>query len=109
MTDDNYMNAIREAQNLLNELLDDPEHGKLTFKGINGLADLTITTPYDLDCLESGTVLTIVGGEWMRFAMRGSGHAWWQHYGGEGRMTSDALYRYALEREANLQYCYKGQ
>lgn len=65
MTNDNYLEAIIEAKGLLSELLEDPDHGKLTFKGLNGLEDLTITGPQELEDLISGTVLAIGIGEWM--------------------------------------------
>jgi hypothetical protein len=42
MTNNNYMDAINEAKSLLKELLNDPDHGKLTFKGMHGLSDLII-------------------------------------------------------------------
>lgn len=42
MTDSNYREVIDDVQDILTELLDDPEHGKLTFKGLHGLDDLTI-------------------------------------------------------------------
>ena len=62
MTDSNYRTAIDDVQDLLIELLDDPEHGKLTFKGLHGLDDLTITGPngaHRLNLLPFGTVLAI--------------------------------------------------
>ena len=36
MTDSNYREVIDDVQDILIELLDDPEHGRLTFKGLHG-------------------------------------------------------------------------
>lgn len=57
MINNNYLEAITEAKDLLSELLNDPDHGTLTFVGMHNLDDLTITAPQELDGLISGTVL----------------------------------------------------
>ena len=108
MTDDNYMNAIREAQNLLNELLNDPDHGKLTFKGINGLDDLIITQPQELDDLISGTVLVIDRREWMALTTSLHTPRPWQCFRHGTRVTSKELYTLALMRPSDLTYCHVG-
>ena len=59
MSDDKYLQAIDEAQRLITTLLNDPEHGKLTFKGANGLDDLTIAGPCDLNDFMPGAVVII--------------------------------------------------
>lgn len=45
MDNNNYVETIDEVKDLLSELLNDPDHGKLTFTGLNGLDDLIIIGP----------------------------------------------------------------
>lgn len=108
MTDDNYVNAISEAKDLLTELLNDPEHGKLTFVGVHGLDDLTITGPQQLDGLISGTVLAIGRGEWMAIAPLEGDRRYWQNFSSPRVATSEALYLRALEVSNSLSYCHAG-
>lgn len=108
MTDDNYLNAINEAQNLLTELLSDPEHGKLTFEGINGLDDLTITGPQELNNLSSGAVLIIDGNEWLALSHQVGKPRQWQCYIAEHRMTSKELYLLALKNADDLHCVHDG-
>lgn len=108
MTDTNYMNAISEARNLLTELLNDPDHGKLTFKGLNGLNDLTIAGPRELNNLISGAVLSIGGAEWMALGMRVGEAPQWQHYCGTRHATNEELYLIALADADRLLYCHTG-
>lgn len=108
MTDDNYVKAIHEAQDLLTELLNDPDHGKLIFKGRRGLSDLTITGPRELNGLISGAVLSIGGGEWMALDMRAGDAPQWQHYCGTRRATNEELYLTALANADHLSYCHTG-
>lgn len=108
MTDDNYTNAIREAQNLLSELLNDPDHGKLTFEGINGLDDLTITGPRGLDGRTSGAVVVIDGDEWIALSTRNPRAPRWQCFVGELRATSEELYLRALRNADDLYYAHTG-
>ena len=61
----NYIETINEVKDLLTELLNDPDRGELTFKGLRLLDDLTITGPRDLEDLIPGTVLAVNYGEWM--------------------------------------------
>lgn len=108
MTNDNYLDAIIEAKSLLSELLNDPDHGKLTFKGLNGLDDLTITSPQELEDLISGTVLAVSNAEWMATAHLGSERRYWQSFRGGKVETSDDLYIRALKNPNNLSCCHKG-
>lgn len=108
MTDDNYMNAIQEAQSLLDELINDPDHGKLTFEGLRGLSDLTITGPCELNDLTCGTVLSIGGGEWMALKAHPGEAPLWQHYGGMRRLTNKELYLHALADAERLAHCHAG-
>lgn len=108
MTNDNYMNAIREAQNLLNELLNDPDHGKLTFMGMRGLDDLTITGPRELDDFISGTVLAIGCKEWMAVAGDVGNLRQWQSFRAGKRITNEELYLLALADAERLSHCHAG-
>lgn len=108
MTNDNYANAIIEAKGLLSELLNDPDHGKLTFKGLNGLEDLIITSPQELEDLISGTVLAIGIGEWMAMSRPPEEGRYWQNFRGNRGATSAELYIRALKQPDNLTYCHKG-
>lgn len=107
MTYDNYMDAINEAQNLLTELLNDPEHGKLTFRGLRGLEDLTITSPQGLEDLISGTVLAIDSSEWMGLTTCEGEHRHWQNFASPKVATSEKLYTLALKKPSSLSYCHK--
>lgn len=108
MTDDNYLYAINEAQNLLTELLSDPEHGRLTFKGVSGLDDLTITGPQELNNLSSGAVLIIDGNEWLALSHQVGKPRQWQCYFAEHRMASTELYLLALKNADDLYYVHDG-
>ena len=108
MTNDNYANAIIEAKGLLSELLNDPDHGKLTFKGLNGLDDLTITGPQELEDIVSGTVLAIGIGEWMAMSRPLERDRYWQNFRGSRVATSAELYICALKEPDNLTYCHRG-
>lgn len=108
MTDDNYMRAIGDAQHLLAELLNDPEHGRLTFKGINGLNDLIITGPNMLDGCTSGAVVVIDGDEWMSLASRRLGLRQWQCFVGGLQATNEELYLLALKNADDLHYAHTG-
>lgn len=108
MTDDNYVNAIREAQKLLNGLLSDPDHGKLTFEGINGLNDLVITGPSGLDGCTSGAVVVIDGDEWMALSIRPIRPRRWQCFMGGMQATSEELYLLALKNADDLHYAHTG-
>lgn len=108
MTNNSYMNAISEAQKLLNELLNDPDHGKLTFKGLHGLDDLTITEPSGLDGCTSGAVVVVDGEEWMALSIRPIRPRRWQCFMGELQITSEELYLLALENADDLHYAHTG-
>lgn len=108
MTHNNYMNAISEAKKLLTELLNDTDHGKLTFKGLRGLDDLTITCPQQLKTTIRGTVLAIGAGEWMALSMGEGESPLWQSFRGVKRVTSEELYLLALKRPNDLTYCHAG-
>ena len=107
MTDDNYMRAIGDAQRLLAELLNDPEHGRLTFEGINGLNDLTITGPNMLDGCTSGAVVVIDGDEWMALSCQSLVRRW-QCFRGGLQATSEELYLLALKNADDLHYAHTG-
>lgn len=108
MTDDKYLQALDEAQRLINTLLNDPEHGKLTFAGVRGLDDLTITGPEKLNNLLSGAVLTINDNEWLALSHQVDEQRRWQCYLTEHRMTSEELYLLALKSADNLYYIHDG-
>lgn len=108
MTNDNYLDAIIEAKGLLSELLEDPDHGKLTFKGLRGLSDLTITGPQELEDLVSGTVLAIGIGEWMAISRPLEECRYWQNFRGSKVATSAELYIRALKEPNSLSCCHKG-
>lgn len=109
MTDSNYLKAIGDAQSLLVELLEDPEHGELTFKGLRDRDDLTITDPSQLDDLTSGAVVAIGGGEWMALNLTAHGPRQWQHYSGQRRATGEELYLLALKNADDLYYVHDGR
>lgn len=108
MADDNYLEAINEAQNLLTELLNDREHGKLTFKGRNSLDDLTITGPHGLNSLTPGVVLAIDGDEWMALTGQAYESRQWQHFTGTRRARNEELYIIALKNADELAHCHNG-
>ena len=108
MTHDNYMRAIGDAQRLLAELLSDPDHGKLTFEGINGLNDLVITGPSGLDGCTSGAVVVIDGNEWMALSIRPIRPQRWQCFMGGMQATSEDLYLLALKNADDLHYAHTG-
>lgn len=108
MTDDKYLQAIDEAQRLITTLLNDPEHGKLTFKGVLGLDDLTITGPEKLNNLSSGAVLIIDGDEWLALSHQVGKPRQWQCYFAEHRMASMELYLLALKNADDLHYVHDG-
>ena len=108
MGDDNYVSAINEAKNLLTELLNDPDHGKLTFEGINGLNDLIITGPSRLDGCTTGAVLVIDGDEWMSLSTRHPMQRQWQCFMGGLQATSEELYLIALKNADDLHYAHTG-
>lgn len=108
MGDDNYIDAINEAKNLLTELLNDPEHGKLIFEGINGLNDLIITGPSGLDGCTTGAVVVIDGDEWMSLTTSFLGQRQWQCFMGGVQATSNELYLLALKNADDLHYAHTG-
>lgn len=108
MDNNKYVEAIDEVKDLLSELLNDPDHGKLTFTGLNGLDDLIIIGPQELEDIISGTVLAIGNGEWMATCTTLGEHRYWQSFRGEKVATSDELYICALKQLNRLYYCHKG-
>lgn len=108
MSDDKYLQAIDEAQRLLTTLLNDPAHGKLTFKGANGLDDLDITGPEKLNNLSSGAVLMIDGNEWLALSHQVGEPRQWQCYLTDHRMASKGLYLLALKKADDLYYIHDG-
>lgn len=108
MTDDKYLQTIDEAQRLVTTLLNDPEHGNLTFKGAGGLDDLTLAGPEKLDNLSSGAMLIINGDEWLALSHQVGEQRQWQCYLAERRMTSKELYIHALKNTDDLHYIHDG-
>lgn len=108
MTNDKYLQAINEAQRLVTELLNDPEYGNLTFEGVNGLDDLTITGPEKLNSLSPGAVVMICDDEWMALSYQVGEQRQWQCYLGEQRVTSMELYLLALKNADGLYYIHDG-
>lgn len=108
MTDDKYLKAIDETQRLLGALLNDPEHGKLTFKGANDLTNLIIAGPCDLNDLMPGAVVIIDEDEWMALNAAPYRSQQWQHFNGIERATSRDLYIHALKNADNLRYAHPG-
>lgn len=108
MTNNNYMDTINEAKKLLTELLNDTDHGKLTFKGLRGLDDLTITSPQQLDAIVGGSVLAIGMHEWMALDSSIGEQRHWQKFRSNWRVTSEQLYLIALKTSCNLTYCHAG-
>ena len=108
MTNDNYLETITEAKGLLSELLNDPDHGKLTFKGLHGVSDLTITSPQELEDLIRGTVLAINSAEWMAISQPLEGKRYWQCFSASKVATSEELYIRALKCPNGLHCCHRG-
>lgn len=104
----NYIETINEVKDLLTELLNDPDHGELTFKGLRLLDDLTITGPQDLEDLISGTVLAIDASEWMATGAIMAGGRQWQSFRSEKAATSEELYIRALKKPGSLTLCHEG-
>ena len=108
MNNNNYVESINEAKELLTELLNDPDHGELTFKGLRLLDDLTITGPRELDDLISGTVLAIDASEWMATSEIMTEGRHWQSFRSGKVATSEELYIRALKKPGVLTLCHKG-
>lgn len=108
MISGNYMDAINEAKALLSQLLNDPDHGKLTFNGLHGVSDLTITGPQELEDLISGTVLAINHFEWMAISQPVDRPRYWQSFRGDKFATSEELYTHALRTPDYLTCCHMG-
>lgn len=108
MNNNNYVETIDEAKELLTELLNDPDHGELTFKGLRLLDDLTITGPRDLEDLLPGTVLAVNYGEWMATSAIVTAGRHWQNFESGKVATSEELYVHALKESDALVYCHKG-
>ena len=108
MTDDKYLKAIEDAQRLVTTLLNDPEHGELTFKGARGLDDLTITDPEKLNNLSSGAVLVIDGNEWIALSHHVGEPRQWQCFLVGRQMMSKDLYLLALKNKNDLYYIHDG-
>lgn len=104
----NYIETINEVKDLLTELLNDPDHGELTFKGLRLLDDLTITGPQDLEDLISGTVLAIDASEWMATSVIMTEGRHWQSFRSGKVATSEELYIRALKKPGSLTLCHKG-
>lgn len=109
MITDKYLDAIDEAQALLKELLNDPEHGKVVFKGMYDLGDLVIEGPIDLATrLKPGAVLAIGCCEWMLLTEPEFGKQKWQKFRGDQQATSEELYLQALRTTQPLRLCHVG-
>ena len=54
-----YLELIDQAKELLDQLLDDPEHGRVILKGDNGLEDVEICKPGDFIKLPLGSVISL--------------------------------------------------
>lgn len=108
MDNNNYIETINEVKDLLTELLNDPDHGELTFKGLRLLDDLTITGPQDLEDLISGTVLAIDASEWMATSVIMTEGRHWQSFRSGKVATSEELYIRALKKPGSLTLCHKG-
>lgn len=100
---DAYINLITETRKLLKDILDDENHGALTFEGINGLEDLTVKEPGDLKHLRIGTVVAVGHAEWMRI----SGNKWASCYETSDLLSSDDMYVKCLTA-GQLLLCHKG-
>lgn len=108
MINNNYLEAITESKDLLSELLNDPDHGTLTFVGMHDLDDLTITAPQELDDLISGTVLVVGRGEWMALTAGEGERRHWQNFASSRVASSEELYTLALNQPGSLSCCHKG-
>lgn len=54
-----YMKLIEQAEDLLDQLLNDTHHGRVILKGINELSDVEICKPSDFNKLPLGSVISI--------------------------------------------------
>ena len=54
-----YVKLIDQARDLLDKLLEDTNHGKVTLKGVKGLSDVMICKPQNFNTLPLGTVISI--------------------------------------------------
>lgn len=100
---DIYINLITETRKLLKDILDDENHGVLTFEGLNGLEDLTVKCPKDLEILMPGTVVAVNRIEWMR----ATGDKWIPCSKARERLLSDDMYIKCLAA-SRLHLCHKG-
>lgn len=108
MISGNYMDAINEAKDLLSQLLNDPDHGKLIFEGEHDVSDLIVTGPRELEDLISGTVLAINNNEWMALSQPLEGRRCWQNFRANKVATSEELYIRALRNPTSLICCHRG-
>lgn len=108
MISGNYMDAINEAKDLLSQLLNDPDHGKLIFEGEHDVSDLIVTGPRELEDLISGTVLAINNNEWMALSQPLEGQRCWQSFRANKVATSEELYIRALRNSTRLTCCHRG-
>lgn len=108
MTNETYLSAINKAQELLTELLEDTDHGQLTFNALNDLEDLEVASPLRLSNLPVGSVLAIGGSEWMLLDTPCREGSEWQNYKSGLQVTSAELYILALKSTATLRYCHRG-
>mgnify|MGYP000865557890 FL=1 len=100
---DAYINLITETRKLLKDILDDRDHGALTFVGINGFENLTVKGPGDLELLRTGTVVAVGCIEWMR----ASGDKWVACYEDYEHLSSDDMYVRCLTA-GQLRLCHRG-
>lgn len=54
-----YLELIDQAKGLLDQLLNDTEHGRVILKGDRGLEDVEICKPRDFTKLPLGTVISL--------------------------------------------------
>lgn len=54
-----YLKLIDQAKDLLSQLLNDTEHGRVILKGDKGLSDVEICKPSDFNKLPLGSVISI--------------------------------------------------
>lgn len=100
---DIYINLVAKARGLLEDILEDENHGVLTFEGINGFENLTVKGPGDLERLRIGTVVAVGSTEWMRVGV----DKWVACYEDYNHLSSADMYVKCLAA-GQLRLCHKG-
>lgn len=95
-----YLKLIEQAEDLLRQLLDDTEHGRVILKGDKGLEDVEIRKPEDFKHLPLGSVISVGISEY--FLAYDSGQSKWVNYDLSRILTYQEMYiKLVRDQEVN--------